>query len=76
MDDAVALMNQRLTDLEQNFIPMTHRIADLERRVRELEAERPTVLDNVTETVKEARKGLGSILSKASKAISGEDKGA
>lgn len=58
MDDTIALMNQRLTDLE--------------RRVAELEAERPTVLDNVTDTVKEARKGLGSILSRASKAISGD----
>lgn len=58
MDDTIALMNQRLTDLE--------------RRVAELEADRPTVLDNVTDTVKEARKGLGSILSRASKAISGD----
>lgn len=58
MDDAIALMNQRLTDLE--------------RRVAELEAERPTVLDNVTDTVTSARKGLGSFLSKASKAISGD----
>lgn len=59
MDDVIALMNQRLTDLE--------------RRVAELEAEQPTVLDNVTDTVKEARKGLGSMLSRASKAISGDD---
>lgn len=58
MDDTIALMNQRLTDLE--------------RRVAELEADRPTVLDNVTDTVKEARKGLGSLLSKASKAIGGD----
>ena len=69
----IELLNQRLTDMEQNFIPMVHRMADLERRVRELEAEQPTVLDNVSETVISARKGLGSILSKASKAISGND---
>lgn len=59
MDDVIALMNQRLTDLE--------------RRVAELEAERnATVLDNVTDTVATARKGLGSLLSKASKAIGGD----
>lgn len=61
MDDAISLMNQRLTDLEK-------RVADLER-----DKEQPTVLDNVSETVTSARKGLGSILSKASKAISGDD---
>lgn len=50
MDDVIALMNQRLTDLE--------------RRVAELEAERNvTVLDNVTDTVASARKGLGSLIS-------------
>lgn len=58
MDDVVALMNQRLTDLEN--------------RVAALEKADPTVLDNVTDTVKEARKGLGSLLSKASRAIGGD----
>lgn len=72
-DNTISLLNQRVTDLEQNFIPLVHRIADLERRVRELETEQPTVLDSVGDTVTSARKGLGSILSKASKAISGND---
>jgi len=60
MDDVIALMNQRITDLE-------NRVTELERA-----NEQPTVLDNVTDTVATARKGLGSLLSKASKAIGGD----
>lgn len=56
----------------RDIVLMNQRLTDLERRVTELEAERPTVLDNVTDTVKEARKGLGSLLSKASQVVSGD----
>lgn len=60
MDDVIALMNQRITDLER-------RVAELENN------DNAGVLDAAGQRINEARKGLGSILSKASKAISGDN---
>lgn len=64
-DETIALLNQRITDLET-------RVTALER-----DKEQPTVLDSVVDTAGQrldgVRKGLGSLLSKASKAVSGNE---